>query len=160
MSAGLHIAQVKPRPSGWVRNPCLHGDCRRAVATAGLCREHGQRVTEVHNEILRSVGAGITAVSASISGGYVHLLSDAGARRAAHTFVMEAMIGRRLRAGENVHHVNGNRADNRPGNLELWVSSQPSGQRPADLANYARSLLARYGTEAERDRYARERVSV
>ncbi|WP_246753138.1 MULTISPECIES: HNH endonuclease [Methylobacterium] len=66
-----------------------------------------------------------------------------------HRDVMEAMIGRPLRKGENVHHKNGDRADNRPENLELWVSTQPAGQRPEDLVKWAREILALYGPLVE-----------
>lgn len=58
---------------------------------------------------------------------------------------MEQVLGRALLPGENVHHKNGVTLDNRPENLELWVSTQPSGQRPVDLLDWADEIYRRYG---------------
>jgi hypothetical protein len=60
---------------------------------------------------------------------------------------METQLGRYLLRGENVHHRNGRRDDNRPENLELWVRGQPNGSRVADAIAWAREILTRYETD-------------
>lgn len=64
-----------------------------------------------------------------------------------HKYVMEELLGRLLFPDETVHHKNGIRDDNEPGNLELWTKAHPPGQRVEDKVAWCIGFLRRYGYE-------------
>lgn len=127
----MHLRQAKVR--GEIESPgCSVDGCNRVAQVRGWCNTHYLRWRNTGEvgpaELLRQpAGKGHRNRL-----GYVEVSVD-GHRRFEHRVVLERQLGRPLHPFENVHHKNGVRDDNRPENLELWVTAQPAGQRPEDL---------------------------
>lgn len=146
-----------------VRGQCSVEGCERLTDARGYCKAHYERwkkngepgsseikkyspyYSNLHTDYLGrtwsvSRPAGNSYQVASIKGS-----GKSGKQVGFHRIVMQDILGRELMPGENVHHINGKRYDNRPENLELWSSSQPKGQRVEDKLRWAREIIAIYG---------------
>jgi hypothetical protein len=117
------------------RAPCSVEGCERP--------RKGRLYCHLHTERVRRTGSPGTVEPMFVKGrvkpgkaGYVRLTMPDGRRVLEHVLVKEQELGRRLVDGENVHHKNGIKSDNDPGNLELWLVMQPTGQRVTDLMAY------------------------
>ena len=85
--------------------------------------------------------------------GYVLMTIEDGRRILQHRHVMEQMLGRTLFDFEKVHHKNGKRSDNEPGNLELWLNGHPAGQRVQDIYKKDVERLALKALNMEKENY-------
>jgi hypothetical protein len=144
---GEKLRKLRPRESARL-DTCTFDGCHKPHKGNSLCSGHNYQMKKFGElQPLKYNNPGEWGEWYVNGSGYVMRTKTKNKIREnqlQHRHVMEQKIGRQLLPGENVHHINGIRSDNRIENLELWVSSQPSGQRVEDMVNWAKEILERY----------------
>jgi hypothetical protein len=126
---------------------CTIDDCDKPHRSKGMCQMHYRRNRLYGNALTRPRGHKGKATTYKTLIKHGHPNANTKGVILEHRFVMSEHLGRALFTNENVHHINGDRKDNRIENLELWSEMQPSGQRIEDKVQYALEILRTYAPE-------------
>ena len=139
-----------PRPA-----ECVLEGCSRTPVGRGLCRMHYERQRK-GKEVGDSAPLRRARGEGTVANGY-RIITVGGRSCMEHRVLMEQLLGRPLLRHETVHHLNGDRSDNtvagpldgdfRSGNLQLWSTWQPAGQRVRDKVAWAQALLSQYAPD-------------
>lgn len=120
---------------------CAIEGCAKSVRVRGWCvmhytrwRRHGDPLADYRGK--RGGNRVPVGSRNTTENGYVRIKVADNDWRLEHRRVMEQHIGRPLASHENVHHLNGDRRDNRIENLELWSRAQPAGQRDVEMVRH------------------------
>lgn len=135
---------------------CSIDECDKPHHHKGYCCGHAHRLRR-HGDLLAVVGRGNAGKRRGVlklagefitTNGYRRIRIEDGNNKVRwefeHRRVMETRLNRSLLKGESVHHKDGNRLNNAPENLELWIKPQLTGVRVEGAILWAKEIIERY----------------
>jgi hypothetical protein len=133
---------------------CVVVGCARPTQAKGYCGTHYKRAVK-NGDVQADTPIRVVTGEGGLSHGYWKVpvppeerhLTNGATATGEHRLVMARHLGRALLQDEVVHHINGDRTDNRLENLELWSTTQPKGQRVRDKVMFAVELLRTYAPD-------------
>ena len=126
---GDPLYKYKPITAG----SCTIDGCNKKIHAKGLCFKHYERQRK-YNRLTRIRRKPETGCFFINEDGYEVFIINRK-KYFSHRIVMEEHLGRKLNGSEVVHHINGNKLDNRIENLELFKN------KSAHRINYPRSTI-------------------
>ena len=153
-------------------NRAYGGPRRIDYAEAGRLYLQGLSTTQVGEALgvtahtifvaLRTIGVPTRSISEArslrsrgnkrLDTGYITVSYGLGVRKKEHALIAEEVLGRPLKRGEVVHHINGIKTDNRADNLE-WVTPKEH------MGDKHRGMTGRYVRSPEtREKYRQARL--
>ncbi len=114
-------------------------EVREKMSRSARGRKHGESAKQKLRERVGAANHNWRNGLTTSTQGYLCFTASEGngehAGRALHVILAEWKYGRKIKPGEHVHHIDGNRLNNHPDNLEILLASDHAHKHAEDREN-------------------------